>query len=55
MTIEEARTILGNKYDNVPASKLEGWINASSGLAEVFMQQMKQQLIKKGVDNGNEN
>lgn len=55
MTIEEAKNILGDNYDNTPTDKLEEWINASNGLAEIFMQQMKQQLIKKGVDNGSEN
>lgn len=55
MTIEEARSILGNNYDNVSDDKIDEWINASNGLVEIFMQQIKQQLVRKGVDNGNEN
>jgi hypothetical protein len=53
MTIEEAKNILGNNYDNIPSDKIEEWINASNGIAEVFLQQFVQQLIKKGIYNEN--
>lgn len=51
MTIEEARSILGKNYDNIPDDKIDEWINASNGLAEIFMQQMEHLLIKKDLDN----